>query len=148
MAGRNSREQLSETGIVAYLQRRNGELLDAVITAAAIVAEADGSADPVERRQLLVFLNRSGLLAIVTRDEVLDSFEDRVRQVRDRRGFEMAMRSLERLAGRPLARLALDAGADVAAADGHLHPGELQRLALICSVLGFAAGPAPHRKNL
>jgi tellurite resistance protein len=127
---------------------RTGELLDAVITAAAIIAAADGSVDPAERRQLLAFLNRSGLLAIVTRDEVLDSFEDRIRQVRDRSGFAMAVRSLERLAGRSLARLALDAGAHGAAADGHLHPGELQRLALICSVLGFAAGPSPQRKHL
>jgi tellurite resistance protein len=85
-------------------------VFDAVITAAAMVARADGLIDPVERRQLLVFLNRTGLLAVFTREQALDAFEERTRQLAERRGAEVAIGSLRRLKGRSLARLVIDAG--------------------------------------
>jgi tellurium resistance protein TerD len=127
---------MTQAGLAAYMRDRADELFDAIITAAAMVARADGWIDPVERSQLLGFLNRNGFLAVFTREEVLDAFEDRTRQLAERCGAEVAIGGLRQLAGRSLARLVVDAGTHVAAADGRLHPGELHALALIRMALG------------
>lgn len=125
------RDTNAQRGMAAYMHRRASELLDAVITAAAMVAQADGRIDPIERSQLLAFLNGSGLLAIFTRDEVLDAFEDRSRQIAGSGGANVAISALRRLAGRSLARLVINAGMRVAVADGRIHPRELRAMALI-----------------
>ncbi len=144
MPSRNTHKYLSMTqaGMAAYMHDCADELFDAVITAAAMVARADGLIDPVERRQLLVFLNRTGLLAVFTREQALDAFEERTRQLAERRGAEVAIGSLRRLKGRSLARLVIDAGTQVAIADDRLHPGELHMLALIrIALAGTAISP-------
>jgi tellurite resistance protein len=128
--------------MAAYMSDREDELLDAVVTAAALVARADGWTDPVERGQLLDFLNRNGLLSTFTRAEILDIFEYRLRQLEERRGAEMAADTLLRLAGRSPARLVIGAGEDVAAADGSLHPGELRALQLIRLALAAPSRPS------
>jgi tellurite resistance protein len=137
MPSRNTCKYLSMTqaGLAAYMHDRADELFDAIITASAMVARADGWIDPVERSHLLGFLSRNGLLAVFTREEVL-AFEDRTRQLAERCGAEVAIGGLRRLASRSLARLVVDAGMHVAAADGHIHPGELHALALIRIALG------------
>jgi tellurite resistance protein len=150
MPSRDTCNHLSVTqaGMAAYMHDRADELLDAIITAAAMVARADGWIDPVERCQLLVFLNRNGLLAVFTREEVLDAFEDRTRQLAERGGAEVAIGRLRRLAGRSLARLVVDAGAHIATADGRLHPGELHTLALIRIALGWHSQSRPSTLSL
>jgi tellurite resistance protein len=110
---------------------RDSELLDAVITAAALVARADSWIEPVERRQLLDFLRRKGLLSVFSRAEILDAFERRIRELEERRGAEMAVGSLGRFAGRSPARLVVDASQEIAAADRHLDPREQHILQLI-----------------
>jgi tellurite resistance protein len=82
MPNRNARHRVALTQaeiMVAYMDAREDELLDAVVTAAALVACADGCIEPVERSQLLDFLNRNGLNALLTRAEILDLFERRIR---------------------------------------------------------------------
>jgi tellurite resistance protein len=128
---RNRFAMTKGTTMAAYLDDREDELLDAVVTAAALVARADGWIDAVERSELLNFLNRHGLLSAFTRAEVLDFFERRVHQLEGDSGAAVAVGSLRRLAGRSLARLVVDAGEHVAAADGHLHPREAHILLLI-----------------
>jgi tellurite resistance protein len=115
---------------------REDELLDAVITAAALVARADGWIEPAERRQLLDFLNGKGLLTAATRDEILDLFDCRIRQFEEGAGAALAVDSIGRLVGRPSAQLVIDAGEQIAAADGHLHGRELHMLQLIRAALG------------
>src|SRR5262249_40744609 len=150
MPSRNTCKYLSmtEAGLAAYMPDRADELFDAIITAAAMVARADGWIDPVERSQLLGFLNRNGLLAVFTREEALDAFEDRTRQLAERCGAEVAIGRLRRLAGRSLARLVVDAGTHVAAADGRLHPGELHTLELIRIALGRHIKSRPSTLSL
>jgi len=67
--------------IAAYLDFREDEPLDAVVTAATLVARADGWVRPVERGQLLDFLDRKEFLSIFTRGEILDVFERCVREL-------------------------------------------------------------------
>jgi tellurite resistance protein TerB len=145
MSNQNTRNSLRFTPtetMAAYLNDRNEELLDAVVTAAAVVARADGRITPVERGLLLDFMDRNGFLSVFTCSEILDAFERRVRQFDEHGGAEAAVDDLGRLAGRSPSRLIIGAGKRVAAADGHLHPRELHVLQRIRRAL--AAPPAPN----
>ena len=144
MFHRNTRKRsrLTPAELMAqYLDDRNEELLDAVVTAAALVARADGRIEPAERGLLVDFLDRNGFLSVFTRNEILDAFERRVRELDEERGAETAVDSLGRLAGRSPARLVIGAGKHIAAANGHAHPVEQHMLQLIRHALG--RGPAP-----
>ena len=129
-----------------YLDDRNDELLDAVVTAAALVARADGRIEPAERGLLIDFLDRNGFLSVFTRNQILDAFERRVRELDGERGAEAAVDSLGRLAGRSPARLVIGAGRHIAAANGGSHPVERHMLELIRHALG--RGPAPALPSL
>ena len=129
-----------------YLDDRNDELLDAVVTAAALVARADGRIEPAERGLLIDFLDRNGFLSVFTRNEILDAFELRVSELDEAQGAEIAVDSLGRLAGRSPARLVIGAGKHIAAANGQSHPVERHMLQLIRHALG--RGPAPSVPSL
>ena len=79
-------------------------MLDAVVTAAALVARADCRVDPAERR---------------------------LRELREPGGLVAAVDRLGEVSGRSLARLVVDAGWEVAAADSRLDPREKRVLDLI-----------------
>jgi tellurite resistance protein len=145
MPHRGARNRLGATQaeiIAAYVDDREDELLDAVITAAALVAQADGRAKPVERGELLDFLDRNEFLSVFTRAEIFDAFERRIGELQEPGSLEPAVDSLGRLAGRSLARLVVDASEAVAAADGHLHPRERRILQLIRIALGAQLPPS------
>jgi tellurite resistance protein len=145
MPNRNARHRVALTQaeiMAAYMDAREDELLEAVVTAAALVAHADGCIEPVERSQLLDFLNRNGLMSVFTRAEMLEFFERRIRQLDGENGAEVVIESLKRLAGRSTARLVVDAGEHVAAADGHLHPRELQVLQFIRIAVSSRSRPS------
>jgi tellurite resistance protein len=118
--------------MAAYLDHRDDELLDAITTAAALVAGADGRIEPVERGQLIDFLDRSELLSVPTRAEILDAFD---RGLREPGGLAAALERFRRHAGRPLARLLVNASEEVAIADCRLHPREQNVLELMRHVL-------------
>jgi tellurite resistance protein len=141
MANRDTRKRSPMTPaqiVAAYLDDRDDELRDAVVTAAALVARADGRVEPAERGLLVDFMDRNGLLSVFTRHEILDAFECRVRQLDEHGGADAAVAALGRLAGRSPARFVIGAGKQVAAADGHFHPDELHMLRLIRHVLSTA----------
>lgn len=116
--------------MAGYVASRKDEILDAVITTAALVARADSWVDPAERRQLIDFLARHRLLP-GTRFEVREAFERRVRELREPGGVAASVNRLGRCASRSLARLAVDAGREIAAADHYLDPREMRVLDLI-----------------
>ena len=130
--------------MAGYVASRKYEMLDAVITAAALVARADSWVDPAERRQLLEFLDRNRLLP-PTRFEVREAFERRVRELREPGGVAASVNRLGRCAGRSLARLAVDAGREVAAADHYLDPREMRVLEIIRIALHAHGMPSPDR---
>src|SRR5579883_2557065 len=120
----------------AYMDDREDELLDAAVTAAALIAHADGSVEPIERGEMLDFLDRNDFLSVFTRAELLDAFACRVRQLEEHGGAEAALGDLERLAGRYPARLIVETGERVAAADSRIHAAELEMLRRIFIALG------------
>ena len=83
-----------------YWDAREDELLDAVVSAAALVARADGRIDGAERGQLLDFLERRGILSVFTPAEILDTFERRVRELNEPGGSVTALKHLRRHAER------------------------------------------------
>jgi tellurite resistance protein len=146
MPKRDTRNRLGMTAAeitAAYMDDREDELLDAAVTAAALIARADGSIEPIERGEMLDFLDRNEFLSVFTRVDIFDAFERRVRQLGEQGGAETAAHSLGRLAGRSPARLVIETGERVAAADGHVHARERQVLELVRIALGlrsYAAG--------
>jgi tellurite resistance protein len=120
----------------AYADDRENELLDAVTTAAVLVARSDGRVVPVERGELLDFLDRNGFLSVFTRRDIFDSFDCRLRHFNEGGGEVAAVDDLRRLAGCFPARLVVQAAEHVAAADRHIHPRERQILALIRAAVG------------
>jgi tellurite resistance protein len=102
----------------AYLQDREDEWLDAVVTCAALVARADGWVDPAERR---------------------------VRDLLEPDGAAAALARLRRYAGQAFARLMVAVGEEVASADCRIDPREQRVLQLIRASLGES--PAPGEPN-
>lgn len=112
-----------------YLEERHFE---AVVTVAAIVAVADGHAEPSERAELVGLVDRSSWLPTCTTAEAGDAFDSRVRE------FELAEEVPEaawaslRLAGDgPRIQAILNAAVQVALADGHIRALEEKSIGLI-----------------
>jgi tellurite resistance protein len=151
MPNRDSHDRLNTTHtafMAAYLDDRENELLDNVVSAAALVARADGSVALVERGQLLDFLDRSGFMSVFTRDEIFDAFARRVCEVEEPGGLEAAVDRLRRVAGGSSARLILDACEEIAAADCRLDPRERHILNLIRVTLGTDSLPSARSPHL
>lgn len=150
MSKRNARHRSDATPaelLAAYLDDREDELLDAVVTGAALVARADGWIDPVERGQLFDFLDRNEFLSVFTRAEILEAFERRIRHLREPGGPMAAVERLRRHAGRSPSRLVVDVGEEIAAADCRLDPRERYVLELIRNALHLPLPPSPSQSE-
>jgi tellurite resistance protein len=121
--------------MAGHLDRRDRETMEALITAGALVACADGWVDGSERGHLLDFIRQQGLLTHIASREILDAFDGRLRQLEQPCGPQAAMARLRPLAGWSRAGLVVDAAAIIAAADGEIHPGELRALRRIRAAL-------------
>ncbi|MDR3536802.1 MAG: tellurite resistance TerB family protein [Acetobacteraceae bacterium] len=114
----------------------------AVVTAAAMVACADGHVARSERRSLIRFLSCHGVLARYGRAELLAAFELAVREAAPL-NLEKACTAadgLRSVAGRPGASLVALVATQVALADGVTWPQEIALLEVIRDRVGLA-GP-------
>ncbi|MHB8884082.1 MAG: TerB family tellurite resistance protein [Methylovirgula sp.] len=126
------RWDMSQDEIAAVCaDEREDALFDAVVTAASLVASADGHVVPAERKLVIDFLSDQGFLSTFTRAEILEAFDRRVREYETDGAAKTVAESLGRFAGHASARLIVDAGERVAVADGRLSPRELHMLWLI-----------------
>jgi tellurite resistance protein len=128
--------------MAAYLDDRNDELLDAVAATAALVARADGRIDPVERGLLVDVMDRNGFLGVFAAAEIAAAFERHAGALAATGRVESAIDELRRHRGRAVARLLVEAGEGVAAADGRLDPGERRVLERIRAALDLRLAPA------
>ena len=131
MSSRHPIERLGMSTIeitAADVNQSEAALLDAAVTAAALVARADGVVQPIERVEMLGVLRRSGFLSATTRFDMLDAFESRLHQLETDGGVEIAVDSLRRFARRSPARIVVETAERVAAADRHVDGRELQIL--------------------
>jgi tellurite resistance protein len=138
MPSRNiqNRPRTAKTAVAALMDEREDELLDALTSAGAIVACADGWIERAERDALADFMERNGSLPALPRAEILDALDRRLRQFATDGGVEAALDRLGRYSGRGPARVVIDASRHVAEADGALDAREIHFLQRIHIALG------------
>jgi tellurite resistance protein len=127
-----------EEGRVELLQPSRATV-EAVVTAAAMIALADGHVAEKERRALLRFLRSAGVLERHGRREVLATFEAALRGVAPLDLAETceAADRLRPVASLPGARLVAQAAAVVVLADGVAWPQEIALLEVIRERVGL-----------
>ncbi len=136
-----SRSDRNEPDVVHHY---GTETVAAIVTAASLVACADGHATSEERRALLRFLREQGILARSGRRQMVGTFDRTVEAAAD---FELdhmhdALSAMSFLADRPGAMLAIGAAESVALADGVVWPQEAAMLAVLSDRLRLRAkGP-------
>jgi tellurite resistance protein len=138
MANRNTRIRSGATKadlMDDYLDARDARLLDALAAATALVAQADGWVDPVEKQQLLMLARPQRVGAIFSESEILDAFDTWLRHFTEPGGVAAAVDSLGSVAAGPQVRLVAEGAKQVALADGYLHPREERMLQLIRAAL-------------
>jgi len=118
-----------------YLEHRDEEVMQALVTAGALVALADGELEAVERDELVNFVDRQGFVPTTSPRDIADAFDSRVRELEDRCCAKVIVDALRPLAGQSLASVVVRTAERVAAADGKIRPGELQALKLIRRVM-------------
>ena len=135
-------------GRVSFVSRLGPRGLEALISAAAEMALADGQADAVEHRSLLAFMRQEKILASFGRSETIRRFTSEVQRAsvqatnagavddRGQRWLELTDR-LRPLAGMATASTIMAAAVHVAAADGVVHPEEAALLRCLSIVLNL-----------
>jgi len=114
---------------------RDEEVMQALVTAGALVALSDGRVEAAERDELVNFIDQQGFVPTISRQEIAEAFGKRVRQLEDRRGVSVIVENFRPLAGLSLASVVVRTAERVAAADSKIHPAELQAIQLIRSVM-------------
>lgn len=127
--------------VIEYCEERDDDFFDAIVTAAAMVSQADNQVQPVEQAQLLDFVDQHEFLSVPSTAETSQLFERRVRELRERGGLAAAMIRLSRVAGRHSAPAVIEISEEIAAADCRLDPREQRILSLIRTVVGGAPLP-------
>jgi tellurite resistance protein TerB len=130
MANRYTRSSLA-----GDLDHRDEAVMQALVTAGALVALSDGRLEAVERDELVNFIDQRGFAPTISRRQIVEAFDHRVRQLEDRHGANTIVETLGRLAGLSLASIVVRTAERVAAADRKIHPGELRALKLIRLVM-------------
>jgi tellurite resistance protein len=133
--------------VAADLRAEKDRGLEAIVTVAALVAGSDGWVDPAELSQLHDFLERHGFQSLA-RVDLRDSFERRMRELRTPGGFEAALANFSHYERRRLSHLVIDAGEEIAAADGRLDPREDAILRRIRIALRQKSSPPPRECHI
>jgi|HubBroStandDraft_6_1064221.scaffolds.fasta_scaffold01519_9 tellurite resistance protein len=127
--------------------QRDEELMQALVTAGALVALSDGQLKVVEREELLNFVEQQGFVSTISRHEIAEAFDNCARQLEGQNSANVIVDALRPLAGLSLASVVVRVADRVAVADGIIQPGELRALKLIRLVLK-TLGPADHPRYL
>ena len=116
---------------VDYVDYRNKEVMQALVTVGALVALSDGHLEDVERDELVGFIHRQDFALTISKRGIADAFDSRVRQLEENYSPNLIMEALCPLAGLSLASVVIRTAERVAAADRKIHSGESQALKLI-----------------
>jgi tellurite resistance protein len=116
-------------------RHRDRQVMEALVTAGAAVALADGRVDVLEREALLDYIACQELVPTISRAEIAEAFERCVRQLNDRGRAQLMVEAFRPLAGLSLASVVVRTGDRVAAADRRIHPAEVRALELIRLIL-------------
>jgi tellurite resistance protein TerB len=149
MVKRYTRPSIATAEVAARnLHDRDQEMMQALVTAGAFVAVADGRVKAVERDELVNFIDRQGFIPSISRHEIGEAFDNRVRQLEDRDSADAIAEALRPLAGSSLASNVIRTATQVAAADRYIHQGEVRALKLIRLVLSADPDPAADSSSV
>jgi len=136
MPKRYARANATPPDLVAdYLDQRDEDVMQALAAAGAFVALADGQVKSVERAALVNFLDGQRVVPDMSRDEIGEAFDHRVRQFASGDSIRAVVDALRPLAGLSLSSVVVRTAEQVAAADRHVHPNELHALGLIRRIM-------------
>ncbi|HEX2941614.1 MAG TPA: tellurite resistance TerB family protein [Rhodopila sp.] len=127
-------------GLEAMFGSRCEMLMDATIAGCAIVAHADGRLDQVEIRRMMIDMREHPMLASLPRETIAAEFENHrsTFAISPAEGRMNALRMVRPLSQYPrLGQWVLDVCTDVARADHHLHPTEIDAIFLLRRTLGL-----------
>ena len=142
MSDRYSSANAAATQVLA-----DREMLQALATAGALVALADGHLEDVERDEWVSFVHRQDFASTISQHGIAKVFDSRVRQLEENYSPNLIMEALGPLAGLSLASVVVRTAELVAAADRKIHPGELQALKLIRLIMTAFPPKKPLRNN-
>jgi tellurite resistance protein len=145
MARQYKRSRTTTAELMAdYVRHRDEELLQALVTAGAFVALADGRVKLAERDDLVNFIDRQELVPGISRCDIGDMFDSRVRELVSGDTFKKIADSLQPLAGLSLSSVVLRTAERVATADRHLGRTEIEALDVIRGVLANSTVRRPR----
>jgi tellurite resistance protein len=113
-----------------YFDKRTCEVIQALLTAGALVALADGRVRAVEREVAVNYIDQQ-VLFLAPRSKIAEAFDRQARRLLKQDGPDVVMKALRPLAGSSSASLVLGIAERVAAADRHIHRNELSTLKLL-----------------
>ena len=128
-----------------FLGHSDAQVLQALVTAGGVVALADGRVVAVERDELVNYLDRLDLIPAITRFEIANVFDRRVRDLKDRNSADVIIQTFRPLAGLSLASVVVCTAERVARADSQIHPREEHALKLIRLFLMALPARPPQR---
>jgi tellurite resistance protein len=133
--------------LVDGLDHGDEKVMQALATAGALVARADGRIDAVERDELVNFVDRQRLVPTISAPEIAAAFDSSARQLEARDDACVVAEALGPLAGLSLASIVVRTAERVAAADLQIHSGELEALKLIREIMRTTSGRQPARPS-
>jgi tellurite resistance protein len=66
---------------VDHPDNRDKQVMQALVTAGALVALSDGQVKAIERDELVNFVDRQGFVPSISRQEIAEAFDNRVQQL-------------------------------------------------------------------
>jgi tellurite resistance protein len=100
MTKRYTRSNTTTAELVAdYLDQRDEEVMQALVTAGAFVAFADGRVEAIERDELVNYIHRQRLVPTISHRDIAEAFDNRVRQLEDRDSASVIVETFGPLAG-------------------------------------------------
>ena len=125
------RPTMTTQGRQTTFEDRAHEVMDALVTAAALVAVADGSVHAIEREELVNCMDEERLFPGFSGPEIAAVFDKRAQQLQQRNGPEVIIKALRPLSGLQSTQLVLRIGRRVANADHRINQSELSALKLL-----------------
>jgi tellurium resistance protein TerD len=123
-----------------FQKYKSQDVLEAVVSACALVGMADGRLDPAERQKMMEFVNQSEELRVFDTNKVIQQFNLYVQRIeRDPMiGRAEAFKALGKVRSKPeIARLVARYCIAIGFADGHFDHNEQRVVADICNELGL-----------
>src|SRR4029077_13648573 len=122
MAKTHKRSGETTADLVAdYFDQRDEQVMQALVTAVAFIALADGHVEDVERRELLSYVEAQDLVPTIAQRGIVDAFDNRVREIEDRGSANVIVDAFRPVVGRSQPLFLVRVAERVAGADGYLH---------------------------